>query len=37
MISRYENKNELKVEEYSKEVEILSKNIVVNNLIDFYE
>jgi Ca2+-binding EF-hand superfamily protein len=37
MISRYENKNELKVEEYSKEIEILSKNIVVNNLIDFYE
>ena len=37
MISKYENKNELKVEEYSKEVEILSKNIVVNNLIDFYE
>ena len=36
MISRYENKNELKVEEYSKEIEILSKNIVVNSLIDFY-
>ena len=25
MISRYENKNELKVEEYSKEVEIFQK------------
>ena len=37
IISRYENKEELKVEEYSKEIEILSKNIVVNNLIDFYE
>ena len=36
IISRCENKDELKVEEYSKEIEILPKNIVVNNLIDFY-
>lgn len=36
IISKHENKNELKVEEYSKEIETLSKNIVVNNLIDFY-
>ena len=36
IISKQENKNELKIEEYSKEIEILSKNIVVNSLIDFY-
>ena len=36
IISKQENKNELKVEEYSKEIEILSKNLVVNSLIDFY-
>ena len=36
IISKCENKNELKVEEYSKEIEILPKNLVVNNLIDFY-
>ena len=35
-IVNYENKNELKIEEYSKEIETLSKNHVVNNLIDFY-
>ena len=36
IISKQENKNELQIEEYSKEIEILSKNIVVNSLIDFY-
>ena len=36
IISKYENKNELKEEEYSKEIEILPKNLVVNKLIDFY-
>lgn len=35
-ISRHENKDELKVEEYSKEIETLSKNIVINNLMNFY-
>ena len=36
IISRYDNKNEFKIEDYSKEIEILSKHIVINNLIDFY-
>ena len=36
IISKQENKDELKIEEYSKEIETLSKNIVVNNLIYFY-
>ena len=36
IISNNGNGNELKEEEYSKEIEILPKNLVVNNLIDFY-
>ena len=34
-ITKYENKEELKIEDYSKEIETLSKNSVVNNLIYF--
>ena len=36
IISKYDKKDELKIEEYSKEIELLPKNLVVNNLIDFY-
>ena len=36
IISKYDKKNELKIEEYSTEIELLPKNLVVNNLIDFY-
>ena len=36
IISKTENKNDLKIEEYSQEIEKLPKNIVVNNLIKIY-
>jgi len=36
IISKTEIKNELKIEEYSKEIETLPKNSVVNNLINIY-
>ena len=36
IISKTENQNELKKEEYSKEIEKLPKNLVVNNLIYIY-
>ena len=36
IISKSENKDEFQIEEYSKEIEKLPKNIVVNNLINIY-
>ena len=36
IISKSENKDEFKEEEYSKEIEILPKNVVVNALINIY-
>ena len=36
IISKSENKDEFKKEEYSKEIEILPKNVVVNALINIY-
>ena len=36
IISKIENKDDLKIEEYSKEIEKLPKNIVLNNLINIY-
>lgn len=36
IISKIENKDDLKIEEYSQEIEKLPKNIVVNNLINIY-
>ena len=37
IISKSENKDELKIEDYSKEIETLPKNLVVNNLINIYK
>ena len=36
IITKADKKDELKVEEYSKEIELLPKNLVINSLIDFY-
>ena len=37
IISKCETKDELKIEQYSKEIETLPKNLVVNNLINIYK
>ena len=36
MISKSKTKEEFKIEDYSKEIEKLPKNFVVNNLINIY-